>query len=199
MGDDMRQRVIAALNAGGVALAPTDTVYGLVAAPAHPAAQERIFTLKNRPESLNLQLLLPETPELAALGLRTPEAARALLADAAIVAGITFILPLDPATKPNWLAARQEVGVRLPADPRIQAVLAETGPLFATSANAHGRPPGRTVPEILAQLNGAPDAVWDAGPLGGAASTVVNFNVDPPAVLRWGAVFDLSAYGLGHA
>ena len=92
----------------------------------------------------------------------------------------------------------EEAGVRIPGDARIQAVLAATGPLFATSANAHGQPPGQSCEEILAALDGAPDAVWDVGPLGNIASTIVNFNADPPCVLRWGVIDDLTEFGLGH-
>lgn len=188
-----------ALNDGGVVLAPTDTVYGLAARPDRPGAADRIFGLKRRPRNVNLQILLPEDADPGVIGAEITDGARSLLADTKIRAAITFILPLAADRKPVWLAARDEAGVRIPADPRIQAVLAETGPLFATSANAHGRPPGETCPEILAQLDGAPDAVWDVGRLGGTSSTVVNFNADPPVVLRWGVVTDLKAYGLGHA
>jgi tRNA A37 threonylcarbamoyladenosine synthetase subunit TsaC/SUA5/YrdC len=114
-------------------------------------------------------------------------------------ARITFILPLDADSKPAWLSDRVEVGVRIPDDDRIQAILALTGPLFATSANLHGRPPGIACSAILADLKGVPAAVWDVGQLGGTASTVVNFNAEPPKVLRWGVVDDLTKFGLGHA
>ncbi len=193
------RRIADALLAGGVALMPTDTVYGLAALPGADAAKQRIFDLKKRPENLNLQILLPENPSPESVGARLDGLAARLFADAEARPRITFILPLDPATKPAWLADRVEAGIRVPADARTQAVLALTGPLLATSANAHGKPPGETTPDILADLAGAPDAVWDAGRLVGVASTVVNFNIDPPAVLRWGAVDDLTAYGLGHA
>ena len=198
MTETTPQTIARALADGGVALAPTDTVYGLLAAPTRPEAQDRIFKLKKRPQTLNLQILLPKDFLLSKLGLEVPSAASKMLADAEICPSITFIFPLNALTKPDFLSHRIELGVRVPADQRIQAVLALTGPLFATSANAHGEPQGRTPAAILAQLDGRPDAVWDAGELGGEASTVINFNADPPAVLRWGVVRDLSAYGLGH-
>lgn len=198
MPEAKAQELADALTASGVCLAPTDTVYGLIAKPDQPAAVERIFKLKQRPPHMNLQALMPSDADPADIGAAVPGPAANLWARADLRPKATFILPLDDAKKPAWLAARDEIGVRVPADDRIQALLALTGPLLATSANAHGQPPGRTVPEILAQLDGAPDAVWDAGQLGGKASTVINFNVEPPAVLRWGALQDLEAFGLGH-
>ena len=196
--DGDARRLQAALDAGGAVLAPTDTVYGLLARPDQPEVVKRIFALKRRPAHMILQTLLPTATPPDAIGCKPPEAAEAILQRDDLRPKITFILPLDQATKPAWLSERDEVGVRIPADPRIQTLLALTGPLFATSANAHGRPPGRTVAAILADLDGAPDAVWDAGELGGDASTVVNFNATPPAVLRWGVANDLSEFGLGH-
>ena len=193
------EEAAAALEAGGVALIPTDTVYGLAAHPLHPAAQEKIFALKKRPQSLNLQILLPDNLDPATLGAVMPEPATALLADAAVRPLVTMVLALDPERKPDWLSHREEAGFRIPGDLKAQAILGRTGPLFATSANAHGQPPGATPPETLPMLEGKPDAVWDAGPLTGAASTVVNFNAAPPVVLRWGQASDLTRFGLGHA
>ena len=44
-----------------------------------------------------------------------------------------------------------------------------------------------------------PDHVVDGGRLIGVNSTVVNFNANPPRIERWGAIDDLTAYGLSHA
>lgn len=198
MPEAKAQELADALAAGGVCLAPTDTVYGLIAKPDRPSAVERIFLLKKRPPHMNLQALLPSDADPADIGAAMPAAVAELWARVDLRPKATFILPLDDGRKPAWLRARNEIGVRVPADDRIQALLRLTGPLLATSANAHGQPPGRTVPEILAQLDGAPAAIWDAGQLGGEASTVINFNVEPPTVLRWGALQDLEAFGLGH-
>jgi len=198
MAEPSSQDIAEALAAGGVGLLPTDTVYGLAARPDRRQAIEKIFILKNRPQSLNLQILLPFDMSPDSLGAIVSQEAAKLLAEPGMRANLTSIFALDPARKPGWLSHRVEAGFRAPADVRIQAVLARTGPLFATSANAHGEPPGAEPSLVLPRLNGAPDIVWDAGPLTGAASTVVNFNADPPAVLRWGAVTDLSEWGLGH-
>jgi tRNA A37 threonylcarbamoyladenosine synthetase subunit TsaC/SUA5/YrdC len=77
-------------------------------------------------------------------------------------------------------------------------MLLSTGPVFATSANAHGNKPGKTVSAILSQLDGSPDFVWDAGLLSDEASTVINFNNDPPVELRRGAAGDLSKFGVHY-
>ena len=133
MTDPNANAMAAALQRGGVGLMPTDTVYGLVCHPDHATGKPRIFELKQRPTALNLQVLLPEGLPPAAIGAVVIPAAEALLRRRELAAGITFILALDPVAKPGWLADREEVGVRVPGDPRAQAVLAQTGPLFATA------------------------------------------------------------------
>ena len=60
---DAAKRVAAVLTAGGVALIPTDTVYGLVADPDNAAAVDRIYEIKGRPESQPIAVLVgPEFP-----------------------------------------------------------------------------------------------------------------------------------------
>jgi L-threonylcarbamoyladenylate synthase len=199
MAESDPKAAASALLAGGVALLPTDTVYGLVAHPEQPLAARRIFQLKRRPDALRLQVLAGSLADLERIGAQLPPAAEALLSNDAIKGGITFIFALNPALRPEWLADRDEVGVRFPADAFNQSVISETGPLYATSANTHGKPPGETVADILADLDGAPDYVADGGRLVGVNSTVVNFNTAPPRIERWGAVDNLTEYGLGHA
>jgi len=199
MAENDPKAAASALFAGGVALLPTDTVYGLVAHPEQPLAASRIFRLKRRPDALRLQILARSQADLDHIGAVMPPAAEALLGNDTIKGGITFVMALDPARRPEWLQDRDEVGVRFPANIFIQRVISETGPLYATSANAHGKPPGETVSDILEDLDGVPDHVVDGGRLIGVNSTVVNFNANPPRIERWGAIDDLTAYGLSHA
>jgi L-threonylcarbamoyladenylate synthase len=186
------------LQAGGVILAPTDTVYGLMALPCHDDARAKIFRLKRRPEHMNLQLLCPTAFDPKDIGAILPSIAAELLRCDDIRSKITFVLPLDLPEKPRWLSDRVEVGIRIPADSSLQEMLLSTGPVFATSANAHGNKPGKTVSAILSQLDGSPDFVWDAGLLSDEASTVINFNNDPPIELRRGAAGDLSKFGVHY-
>ena len=78
--------------------------------------------------------------------------------------------------------------MRIPNDERLLAVLRKAGPLLVTSANAHSAGTPDNVPEILSQLDGAPDLSIDGGILRTTASTLVNCRVDPPAIERVGVV-----------
>ena len=87
-------------------------------------------------------------------------------------------------------ACRETIGLRLPAHlvPRMVSQLTGGG-LASTSANVSGDTSPATAQEALAQLDGLVDLVLDGGPASVAReSTVVSFAVDPPEVLREGAL-----------
>ncbi|HIP22486.1 MAG TPA: threonylcarbamoyl-AMP synthase [Rhodobacteraceae bacterium] len=173
---------------GGVALLPTDTVYGLMASPQHPAAIAKIFALKNRPTAKNLPILVADSAQISALGVQLDSRIKALLASRFIPGALTMVLPL--AKPPSWLSERQEIAVRIPNDAALRALLKGTGPLLATSANASGRETPPDVPSILAQLSGTPDIVIDGGPRQSQPSTLIDCQTSPYSVLRRGALSD---------
>jgi len=82
------------------------------------------------------------------------------------------------------------VGVRLSAHPVAQALVRALGqPITAPSANPSGLPPPRTAAEVVGYFPGGLAIVLDGGATaGGAPSTVLDVTVDPPRVLRAGAV-----------
>ena len=62
-------------------------------------------------------------------------------------------------------------------------------PVTAPSANPSGLEPPTTASAVLAYFGDAVDLVLDGGPTaGGEASTVLDTTVEPPRVLRRGAV-----------
>ncbi|MCD2189237.1 L-threonylcarbamoyladenylate synthase [Actinomycetospora soli] len=175
-----------ALLAGGVALLPTDTVYGLAVHPRRRDAIDALFALKARPRTRELPIMVATPDELPSLGVQVPDTARRLLG-AFSPGPITVALGIDD-TAPAWLAGRDEVGVRVPSDPDLRALLSDVGALLVTSANAHGEPTAQATGPILAQLAGRPDAVVDGGTRSGVPSTVVNCHLDTPRIEREGAI-----------
>ncbi|MDR7281060.1 L-threonylcarbamoyladenylate synthase [Catenuloplanes atrovinosus] len=188
---DVTPEIVAAardsLLAGGVALVPTDTVYGLAAAAGRPEAAARIFALKNRPAARNLPIMVSGVDQLPGLGVVITPDARKLL-DAFAPGPITIAFGVDPAAAPEWLAGREEVAVRIPREEALLAIIRETGPLLVTSANAHAQETPETVPDILAMLDGEPDVVLDGGPRQSVPSTLVNCNLPAPRIERAGQI-----------
>jgi L-threonylcarbamoyladenylate synthase len=173
------------LRNGGVALVPTDTVYGLAVHPERDDAIDKLFALKRRPRQRNLPVQVSSVAEIKNLGVEISDAAQRLL-DAFFPGPLTVALGVvNPLP---WLAGRTEIAVRVPADELMLALLKETGPLLVTSANLHAEATAESVPEILAVLDGRPDAILDGGPRTVVPSTLVNCNLPAPRIERVGAI-----------
>ena len=174
---------------GGVALLPTDTVYGLAASPLHPKAVARIFSLKARPQTHNLPIMVASASDIAALGVDMNDNVQKLLASDYVPGDITMVVGFKSTPSVSWLEGREEVAIRIPNHPKMLAILEKTGPLLVTSANRHGNPTTPlTVAEVLADLTDAPDLAIDGGIVENIPSTIVNCHSTPPVIERSGRI-----------
>ena len=176
---------VAAIRAGEAVVLPTDTVYGLCAAPT-AAAAAYLARLKSREERQPIALLAGSVEALLELVPELPEPTlRALLPGA-----YTLVLP-NPAQRFPWLTGEnpQALGVRVPVLPGpAEAVLEQVRAVLATSANLHGGPDPRRLEDVPEQIRAACGALVDAGELPGTPSTVLDLTGREPRVLREGAV-----------
>jgi L-threonylcarbamoyladenylate synthase len=186
--EDRVDEAVNCLESGGVVLLPTDTVYGLAVSPLHPAAVSKLYCMKKRPEQVKLPVMVCSLAMLKGLGAVVSPAAERLLNSGLVPGALTVAVGLAEAGVASWLAGRDEVAVRIPDDAPLLSILARTGPLLVTSANAHGEATPETMAEALAQLDPAPDLAIDGGPRQVVPSTLVNCRLDPPVVEREGAV-----------
>ncbi|MEW2472637.1 L-threonylcarbamoyladenylate synthase [Micromonospora gifhornensis] len=186
---DELTRAAEIILAEGVALLPTDTVYGLAVRPDSPTAIDRLFAMKGRPREKNLPVMVGSGEQLSELGVDINEACSRCLASPYMPGPLTLAVGfVEDGRRPAWLAGRDEVAVRIPAHPAMLAILAQTGPLLVTSANISGGPTHENVPSILSSLLFEPDVTVDRGPLSRVPSTLVNCRKDPPVVERVGVV-----------
>lgn len=138
------------LCAGGVAVIPTDTVYGLAAHPGFPEAVERLYAVKGRDRAKPIALLAAD-----------------FAAASRFVGGI--------AEKPARLAAERwpgaftlvvnGEGLRVPDHEWTRRLLAKCGgTLRVTSANPSGMEPAKDAQTAMAQIGNLVDIVVDGGP-----------------------------------
>ena len=161
------EETAAVLLAGGVAVIPTDTVYGLAAHPRFPAAVERLYTIKGREAKKPIALLAAD-----------PEAT-----------------PVRHPLTAKWPGALTIVyegeGYRVPDHAWTRELLRRCGGLLrVTSANLSGRRPATDAPQALADVGLSAEIVVDDGVSpGGVPSTVVKLATDGAlTVLREGSV-----------
>jgi len=170
------------LAGGGVAVIPTDTVYGLAAHPACGDAVARLGTIKGRPTGKPIALLAADAAAVAAFGVRGWDGRAERLAARWWPGALTLVLQV---------AGGAYEGFRVPDHVWTRRLLAACGGVLrVTSANLSGAMPATDAEAALRDVGLEADGVVDDGPSpGGVASTVVKIDEDGRvAVLREGAI-----------
>lgn len=168
------------LVAGGVAVIPTDTVYGLAAHPGIPNAVARLAAIKQRPDDTKpIALLAADVEAVRRFGATlSPSAER--LAAAFWPGPLTLVLDCGGKLE----------GFRVPAHVWARRLLAACGgTLRVTSANLSGGEPAASAVAALQDVGLHADLVVDDGPSpDGVPSTVVRLSGPVMEVLRTGAI-----------
>jgi L-threonylcarbamoyladenylate synthase len=182
-------RALAVLRAGGLVGIPTETVYGLAADASNPEAVRRIFAVKRRPADHPLIVHIADQAQMSDWASILPNAA-VMLADACWPGPLTLLVPRGSRVLDDVTGGRSTVGLRVPAHPLTLELLHRFGGgLAAPSANRFGRVSPTTADHVRADLGDDVDFVLDGGPCPiGVESTIVDCTVDPPQVLRPGAI-----------
>lgn len=182
-------RAAAALRAGDLVAFPTETVYGLGADAASPAAVRRIFEAKGRPAD---HPLIVHVADLAAA--RTwvsgmPRAAQQL-ARKFWPGPLTLILPRASHVGDNVTGGQDSVGLRVPSHRVAQALLAAFGGgIAAPSANRFGHVSPTRASHVADDLGERVALILDGGECDvGIESTIVAFRDGTPVLLRPGAI-----------
>jgi L-threonylcarbamoyladenylate synthase len=177
------------LHAGGLVAFPTETVYGLGADATNPDAVARIFEAKGRPANNPLIVHGHEIEQVQRAVSAWPHAV-AVLAQRFWPGPLTLVLPRSPIVPDTVTAGLGTVGIRIPDCEVARALLRRFGgPVAAPSANRSNGVSPTTAGHVLADLDGRIDLILDGGPSCiGIESTVLDVTVDPPRVLRPGAI-----------
>ncbi len=160
------------LHNGAVGVIPTDTVYGLVARACDQQAIERLYNVKKRPNQPGT-VIAHSIDDLALLGLDRRELSRA-----AVYWPDSVSVIVDATHVASYLKrTRISLAVRIPRDPLLQRLLAQTGPLMTTSANKPGLPTSTSIAEAEAYFGETIDFYVDVGYVGGDnPSKIVGFD-----------------------
>ena len=191
------ERAAAILRSGGLVAFPTETVYGLGADAANPAAVAKIFAAKGRPQDHPLIVHLADIAQLPLWAAQIPPAAQQLAA--AFWPGPLTLVLKRAADVPDCVTGGQDtVGLRIPGHPVALALLRafageQAGRRFsgvaAPSANKFGRISPTTAEHVRAELGAAVDWVLDGGECEvGIESTIIDLSRGQPVLLRPGQI-----------
>lgn len=192
--------IAAALTRGKIAVLPTDTVYGLTVCALRKDALKKLNFAKENPSAKPPQLLatLKQAYVFAQGGSVAEDngAADVLFARAAesFWPGACTIVAKTSARGKALLKAlpsslKKTVGLRVPKDKFVLNILELIkSPLFASSANLHGKEVCVNEGEILKTFQTRADIIVLKGRLKGRPSTVIDVSAGAPHILRAGVL-----------
>ena len=209
------------LSDGGLALIPTETVYGLAAAvgplcayastehgaadayvngaplPSPDSGYRRIFAVKQRELTQTVPWLVGGVADLDRYG-RDIDAATRSLAQAFWPGALTLIVRANEGVPRFMQAADGTVALRCSASPIVQALIEECGcPLATTSANLHGHPAPASWEEVEQDVLAGVDVAIDAGKTEfHDASTIVSCISGGLDIIRLGALSEQDLTGV---
>lgn len=183
---------ITVLEAGGLVLFPTETVYGAGVDATNQAAVNKLLAYKSRREGKPLSIAVTSL-EMAEHYVDVNEQARALYKQ--FLPG-----PVTVVSKGLGVVAQGvesefgTLGVRIPAYPMLlELVSTFAKPITATSANASGKKRPYTIDDALSELSQKQknliDLALDAGELPkNEPSTVIDTTMSTPLTMRTGSI-----------
>ena len=169
--DELRAAA-AAVERGDLVVYPTETVYGLGGDALDPEAVGRVFDLKGRDRSNPLSLGVASVDD--ALRYTRPTELAVAFARAFLPGPVTVVVERGDRVPDALTAGRDRVGIRVPDHDLARALMAETGPLTATSANVSGAGSVTRPDDLDDRIREGVAAVIDGGETPGTESTVVD-------------------------
>lgn len=180
------EHVAEIIKRGGLAVYPTDTVYGLGCDPFNINAVKRVCSVKGSRKK-PLPILSCNLEDIERVAELSPTARR--IVEAFWPGPLTLVLPRKAVLK-SAAFGLGSIGVRIPNnDVALKLIELSGGLLIGTSANKPGKHPPTTALDAYMQLKDEVDAVLDGGKTNiGVSSTVLDVIGKEPQILREGSV-----------
>ncbi len=174
------------IQAGGIGVMPTDTLYGLVGRALSRSVVKQIYRLRKRDRNKPFIVLISSFMDLRACGVVIDKKTRIFLSR--VWPGkVSVILPCISKRFHFLHRGTKTIAFRMPRPPRLRALLKKAGPLVAPSANLQGLPPATTIQEAKAYFGNRVDFYVDQGRLRSLPSTLIGLENGTWVVRRQGA------------
>ena len=181
------ERIIKTLRDGGLIIYPTDTVYAIGCDALNVRAVERICKLKGvNPQKNNLSIICSDFSNLSEYAQVSNTAYKIMKRN--LPGPFTFILPTS-SRLPKIYKNKKEVGIRIPDNNIVQAIVHELGnPLLTMSIHDEDEMiEYSTDPELIHEKYARiVDIVIDGGYGDTTPSTVINCIDDEFSIIREG-------------
>ena len=183
----MDRHLIEVIQKNGVAVIPTDTIYGVVGSALNYQAVEKIYKLRKRNFIKPMIILISSPDDL--------EKFEVSLSSKQIVFfkknwpnPLSIILPCNSKKFEYLHRGTKTLAFRMPKDENLLNLLKKTGPLVAPSANIEGEKPSDTIEMAKEYFSDAEDLYVDGGIIKANPSTLIRLDEEGNVtVLREGS------------
>lgn len=167
------------LKNGGVVIFPTDTVYGIGCIYNNKEGLQRIYKIKNRPQSIPFPILVSSIDQ--AKSIADMNSLATSLAEKYWPGGLTIIVKSKE--------SGDKIGIRMPDSKYVKSLIEKTGePIIGTSANFHGQKSVANFELLDYKIIKLVDYVLKGECEKGIESTVVDTTGEKIKVIRQGVV-----------
>ncbi|HIP42563.1 MAG TPA: threonylcarbamoyl-AMP synthase [Aquifex aeolicus] len=162
------EKAVEVLKNGKIVVAPTDTLYGMLADATNEEVVRRLYTIR-RPSGKPFLILIPDETWIDKLCLELPKEYENLLK----VEGLTLILKTS-CGKFSYIN-RGSLAARIPRRGFIKELLKRFAkPVVAPSVNPEGKKPAETISEAVKYFGEKVALYVDAGEIKGEPSTILD-------------------------
>lgn len=173
----LKNKLINVLKNGGIAVIPTDTIYGIVGSALNPKTIEEIYKLRKRKSSKPFIILISSLDDLNTFNIKLTNKQKEFLEK--IWPNPVSVVLKCPDNKWKYLhRGTNSLAFRVPKDNELFKLLKEVGPLVAPSANFEGDKPAQMVDEAKKYFGNKVSFYVDGGQIKSQPSTLIFLNND---------------------
>ena len=170
------------LKNGGVAVMPTDTIYGIVGKAENISTVNHIYDIKKRRPEKPCIILIGDVSQLeqfsVVLSLKQKDKLKEFWPGP-----VSIILSCFDDSLVYLHRGTKTLAFRFPASKELQKLLMQVGPLIAPSANPEGFPPAQNIDEAKKYFGGSVDFYMDGGTINKKASKLIELNKDGSLII----------------
>ena len=180
------KEVVSILRDGGIAIIPTDTVYGIVCDALSEEAVRKVYRLKQRDFSKPMIILVSDYEMLSKYTKNINPLQKELI-DMYFKGPMTIILEKSDLIPDIVTSSKEEVGVRIPNNKLLRCLIKELDrPIIATSANISSNDTITNLESLENSIKDNVDYIYDDGTVKACASTIVKVIENKVSIIRDG-------------
>ena len=176
------KNLITVLKNGGVAVMPTDTIYGIVGKAFSEPTVSRIYTIRKRSPEKPCIILIGDEGELKNFSIILSEKQKQVLQNY-WPGPVSIILDCVDDSLKYLHRGTSTLAFRLPSSLSLRELLVQVGPLIAPSANPEGILPTQNIDQAKKYFGDSVDFSLDGDTLSGKVSKLIKLHKDGSVVV----------------